>query len=130
MSFVGRSHECNMEVQRTMMPRGMNPRQMNQMMKKLGINVKEIPNVEKVIILTDKKEYVFSDAEVTIMDAQGQKTYQVVGNPVVANRKPQIPKEDIALIVEQTGASEEDAMNALRDTDGDIAEAIMKLSSE
>ena len=113
-----------------MMPRGMNPRQMNQMMKKLGINVKEIPNVEKVIILTEKKEYVFSDAEVTIMDAQGQKTYQVVGNPVVANREPQIPKEDIALIVEQTGVSKEEAMNALKDTDGDIAEAIMRLSAD
>jgi nascent polypeptide-associated complex subunit alpha len=48
----------------------------------------------------------------------------------VANREPKIPKEDIALIVEQTGVSEKDAMKALEDTDGDIAEAIMKLSSE
>jgi nascent polypeptide-associated complex subunit alpha len=113
-----------------MLPKGMNPRQMNQMMKKLGINVKDIPNVEKVIILTDKKEYVFSKAEVTVMDAQGQKTYQVVGNPVVANREKKLPKEDIALVVEQTGVSEEDAIKTLKKTDGDIAEAIMKLSSE
>ena len=61
-----------------MLPRGMNPRQMNKMMQKLGINVKEIPNVEKVIIQTDKKEYIFTNAEVTIMNAQGQKTCYIV----------------------------------------------------
>lgn len=113
-----------------MLPRGMNPRQMNQMMKKLGINVKEISNVEKVIILTEKQEYVFSDAEVTVMDAQGQKTYQIVGNPSIANREKEFPREDIDLIVEQTGVSKDEAIKVLKETDGDIAEAIMKLSSD
>ncbi len=112
-----------------MLPRGMNPRQMNQMMKKLGINVKEIPNVEKVIILSEKKEYVFSDAEVTVMDAQGQKTYQIVGNPSISNREKELPDEDINLIVEQTGVSQDEAKKVLKETDGDIAEAIMKLTS-
>ena len=113
-----------------MLPRGMNPRQMNQMMKKLGINVKDIPNVEKVIILTEKKEYVFTDAEVTVMDAQGQKTYQVVGNPSIANREKQFPEDDINLIMDQTGADKEEIIKILKETDGDIAEAIMKLSSD
>ena len=113
-----------------MLPRGMNPRQMNQIMKKLGINVKEIPNVEKVIILTEKKEYVFTGAEVTVMDAHGQKTYQVVGNPTIANREKQFPEDDINLIIDQTGVSEEEAKKVLKETDGDIAEAIMKLSSD
>lgn len=112
-----------------MLPRGMNPRQMNQMMKKLGINVKEIPNVEKVIIISEKKEYVFSDAEVTVMDAQGQKTYQIVGNPSISNREKELPDEDINLIVEQTGVSQDEAKKVLKETDGDIAEAIMKLTS-
>ncbi len=107
----------------------MNPRQMNQMMKKLGINVKEIPNVEKVIIISEKKEYVFSDAEVTVMDAQGQKTYQIVGNPSISNREKELPDEDINLIVEQTGVSQDEAKKVLKETDGDIAEAIMKLTS-
>ena len=112
-----------------MLPRGMNPRQMNQMMKKLGINVKDIPNVQRVIIITEKKEYVFDNAEVTVMDAQGQKTYQVVGNPAISHREKQVPKEDIKLVIEQTGVSEEKAKKVLKETDGDIAEAIMKLSS-
>ena len=78
-----------------MMPGRINPRQMNQMMKRLGINVKEIENVEKVIIITDKKEYIFENAEVTIMDAQGSKTYQITGNPNIIDKKDETKKEDI-----------------------------------
>ena len=111
-----------------MMPRGMNPKQMNQMMRKLGINVKEIKNVEKVIIITDEKEYVFDQAEVTIMNAQGQQTYQVVGTPSVHTRKEEIPQQDIDLIVEQTGKTPEEAKEALEASKGDIAEAILKLT--
>ena len=111
------------------MPGKINPRQMNQMMRRLGISVKNIDNVEKIIIQTDTKEYIFTDAEVTLMDAQGQKTYQIVGNPTVRDRSEDTNKEDIKLIMEQTGNSEEEAKKALQETNGDIAEAILKLSS-
>jgi len=111
-----------------MMPGRINPKQMNQMMRKLGISVKEIENVEKVVIQTNVKEYVFDGAEVTIMDAQGQKTYQIVGRPRIVERKEEIPKEDIELIIEQTGKNAEEVKKALEETKGDIAEAIMKLT--
>ena len=101
---------------------------MNQMMKRLGINVKEIENVKKVIIQTDKKEYIFDDAEVTIMDAQGQKTYQISGRPKILDLKEEINKDDINLIVEQTGKTTEEAKKALEETNGDLAEAIVKLT--
>ncbi|MCK5341820.1 MAG: nascent polypeptide-associated complex protein [Candidatus Heimdallarchaeota archaeon] len=113
-----------------MLPRGMNPRQMNQMMRKLGINVKDIRNVRKVIIQTDEKKYVFDEAEVTIMEAQGQKTFQIVGNPKIFEIEEEINENDINLIVEQTGVSKDEAKKALEDTKGDIAEAIMKLTEE
>jgi len=115
-----------------MMPGRMNPRQMAQMMKRLGINVKEIENVEKIIIRTDTKEYIFDDAEVTIMDAQGQKTFQISGKPRIVLRKTEkeegIPQQDIDLVAEQTGKSKADAKKALEETKGDIAEAILKLT--
>ena len=113
-----------------MLPRGMNPRQMNQMMRKLGINVKDIRNVRKVIIQTDEKKYVFDEAEVTVMEAQGQKTFQIVGNPQIIEIEEEINENDINLIVEQTGVSKDEAKKALEDTKGDIAEAIMKLTEE
>ena len=118
-----------------MMPGKFNPRQMNQMMKKLGINVKDIDDVEQVFIITSSKKYVFDEPEVTVMDAQGQRTYQVVGRPRVVSRSDNEPKEesipqgDIDLVVEQTGKSAEEAKKALEETNGDIAEAILKLSS-
>lgn len=110
-----------------MIPGRMNPRQLQQMMRRFGINVKEIENVEKVIILTNKMEYIFDDAEVTIMDAQGQKTYQIAGTPQIKERKEDIPQEDIDLVAEQTGKSASEARKALETTKGDIAEAILKL---
>ncbi len=110
------------------MPGRMNQRQMNQMMRRLGINVKNIDNVEKVIIQTDTKEYVFIDAEVTVMEAQGQKTFQISGNPAIKDRTEDQTDDDVKLIVEQTGKSEEEARKALKETNGDIAEAILKLS--
>ena len=111
-----------------MMPGRMNPRQMNQMMKRLGIQVKEIENVKKVIIQTETKEYIIEDAEVTIMDAQGQKTYQVTGKARIVAKKEGIPKEDIQLVIDQTGKSAKEAEQALKETKGDIAEAILKLT--
>ncbi|MFO7677761.1 MAG: nascent polypeptide-associated complex protein [Thermoplasmatota archaeon] len=112
-----------------MMPGKINPRQMNQMMRRLGINVKNIEDVEKVIIRTKQKEYVFEDAEVTLMDAQGQKTYQIMGNPQIRSRSEDTLKEDVKLVMQQTGKSEEEAKKALQESDGDIAQAILNLSS-
>ncbi len=114
-----------------MMPRNMNSRQLNQMMKRFGINVKNIDNVEKVIIQTDTKEYVFDTAEVTVMEAQGQKTFQIIGEPIVKTRggnSETTLKEDIKLIIEQTGKSEAEVRKVLKETNGDLAEAILKLS--
>ncbi|MFW6121828.1 MAG: nascent polypeptide-associated complex protein [Petrotogales bacterium] len=110
------------------LPGRMNQRQMNQMMRRLGINVKNIDNVEKVIIQTDSKEYVFDNAEVTVMEAKGQKSFQISGEPIIRDRAEDQQQEDIKLIVDQTGKSEEEAKKALDEANGDIAQAILKLS--
>lgn len=107
--------------------KGINPRKMAAMMKQMGIEVNEIDNVEEVIIRTPDKDIIFKDAEVTIMDARGMKTYQVVGTPQEVIREVKIPEEDIRLVMEQAKASENDARNALKETKGDIAAAILKL---
>lgn len=111
------------------MPGKINPRQMNQMMRRLGINVKNIDDVEKVIIQTKDKEYIFEGAEVTIMDAQGQKTYQITGNPQIKNRSEDTLNEDVKLVMQQTGKTQEEAKKALQQSEGDIAQAILNLTS-
>lgn len=75
-------------------------RQMNQMMRKLGIQVKEIPDVQEVVIKTSTKAYTFRGAEVTVMDAQGQKTYQLTGKATVRDLSPD---EKAALGGQQAG---------------------------
>src|SRR5574341_2396558 len=107
--------------------KGINPRKMAAMMKQMGIDINEIENVEEVIIRTPEKDIVFKDAQVSIMDARGMKTYQVVGTPQEIAREINIPDEDVKLVMEQTKSSEIDARNALKETKGDIAAAILKL---
>lgn len=109
--------------------RGMNPAKMKQMMKQMGISIDEIPNVEQVIIRTPDIDIVFNDANVTVMNAQGADTYQVVGTPEKVPRKLEIPDDDVRLVAEQTGVSEEKARKALEDAKGDLAEAILALSA-
>jgi nascent polypeptide-associated complex subunit alpha len=133
--------------------RGMNPHKMKRMMKQMGINIDEITDVEKIIIRTSDKEYIFnSDVSVTIMNAQGQKTFQIIGDPKIKDRvvgesssdedkdedvvdqieeeedeELSIPQADVELVMSQTGASEEDARGALEACNGNPAEAILKL---
>ena len=107
--------------------RGMNPKRMQQMMKQMGIDVEQLENVERVIIELPDKELIFEDATVTVMTAQGTKNYQISGEPVEHAR---LNDEDIQLVAEQTGVSEEDARKALESAGGDLAEAILKLKEQ
>jgi len=61
---------------------------------------------------------------------QGITTYQLTGEARFEEAVPEIPAEDVALVASQTGAAEEAARQALVETRGDIAEAILKLSQQ
>ena len=123
-----------------MIPGGrVNPRQMRQAMKRMGIEQEELEGVEEVVIRTASKEYVIRDANVTAMTAQGQKIWTVVGEPIVRDRAdakksestkgPTIPEEDVKLVAEKTGVSEAEARKALEEAEGEPAEAIIRLMS-
>jgi len=108
--------------------RGANPKQMQRMMKQLGVSVEDIEDVEEVIIKTQSKEYLFKNPSVTMMITQGQKTFQVIGEPEITESG--VSEADIDLISSQTNVSKEAAKKALEECDGNIAEAILKLQSE
>ena len=103
----------------------MDERQMKKLMKRMGINVREI-EAEKVIIETKDKKYVFVSPSVSIMEIKGQQTYQIVGKPEIFTK---VNEEDAKLVAEKTGKSIEEAMKALEEANGDIAQAILNLSS-
>ncbi|MCK5038376.1 MAG: nascent polypeptide-associated complex protein [Thermoplasmata archaeon] len=119
-----------------MMPGGMNPRQMQQAMKKLGIKSEEMMDVEEVIIKMQDRSLVIKKPDVTMMEVQGQKTFQVVGEPETVygevSSEPVglvIPDEDIELVAMQANVSHEQARKALEECDGEPAEAIISLMS-
>jgi len=112
---------------------GMNPRQLKQMqrsMKQMGMDMKEVKGATEVIIKFKDKEIVISNPKVNLMDFMGQKTYQITGKP--EERKIEIelviPDGDVELVSTQTGVSRGEALNVLKETNGDLAEAIMRLS--
>lgn len=98
-------------------------------MKKLGMNVEQIEDVQSIVIKTPKGNYVFDAAEVTVMTMQGSVSYQIQGNPRFEAAAVEIPQEDITMVAAQANVSEEKAKAALVASKGDIAEAIMQLAS-
>ncbi|MDH7597924.1 MAG: nascent polypeptide-associated complex protein [Methanothrix sp.] len=107
--------------------RGMNPKKMKGMLKSMGINIDEIEGVEEVVIRTSDREIVIRNASVAVMEAQGNRSYQISGD---VTEHPRVSPSDIELVVSQTGASPEEARAALMECGGDLAEAIIKLSSK
>ncbi|MFA6073216.1 MAG: nascent polypeptide-associated complex protein [Candidatus Woesearchaeota archaeon] len=107
---------------------GMNPRQMQHAMKQLGIRQEDIAAIEVIIKLQDR-EIVISSPSVQKIKMQGQESFQISGNisERSLNSTPEITAEDIDTIMEQTGCSREDAMQAMEESDGDLAEAIVYL---
>ena len=61
---------------------------------------------------------------------QGQTSFQVQGEfrEVEEKIEVSISQDDITMVAEQANASQEDAKKALEEAQGDIAQAIVKLS--
>ena len=108
-----------------MFPGGMNPAKMQGMMKKMGISQTQLP-VKKVIFEMNEGNLVIEDPSVIRVMMQGQESYQVTGEAVEEN-SGSFSDEDVAMVVEKSGKSEEEVRVALGEADGDIAEAIMGL---
>jgi nascent polypeptide-associated complex subunit alpha len=117
-----------------MFPGGMNPRQMKQMMGRMGIKSDDI-EATKVVIHCLDKNIVIEAPEVVKMTVSGQQMYSISGGKTreeiagddAAEASVEITEEDIKMVAEQANVSEAEAKKALTESGGDIAEAIMKL---
>ncbi len=119
---------------------GMSPKKMKGMLKNMGINIEELENVIEVVVRLADREIVISNASVAIMDANGQRSYQISGDeserpltgeaPQEAEPALEIPDSDVTLVAAQTGAGPDQAKAALLEAGGDLAAAIMKLSAK
>ena len=109
-----------------MLPGGMDPKKMQQMMRQMGIQSEDIP-ARKVIIETESGKYIVENPEVVQITMQGKKSFQVSGE---VKFEEGIKEEDVKMVMEQANCSEKEAVMALTKTNGDIAEAILLLTEK
>jgi nascent polypeptide-associated complex subunit alpha len=118
-----------------MMP-NINPRQMEQMMRKMGVKQEDI-DAEQVIIICSDKKIVIDNPSVQKVNMMGKESYQISGDKSEepldseeSDEPAEITEDDIKTVMDQTSGSREEALQALEDTDGNIAEAIILLTAE
>jgi len=109
----------------------MNPRKMQQVMRRMGVQQQDIDATE-VIIKTPEKEIIIKNPQVSKVNMMGQKTYQISGEEYERGLSniSEIREEDIKTVIEQADVSEEKAREALENAKGDIAKAIMDLQQK
>lgn len=105
----------------------LNPKQIEKAMKRMGIQSQEI-EAEEVIIKCSDKEIVITNPQVSKVNMMGQDSFQIVGE-VSERSGGGISEDDVKMVMDQTGCSEEEARKSLEET-GDIAESILKLKKE
>jgi len=127
-----------------MIPRKISPRMLRKLMKQMGLKIVEMSDIREVILKhSDGSETVIRDPQVLAMEASGQRILQITGRfekieartEEVATLEEErgseleISPEDVQLVAEQAGVSEKEARNALIETGGNLAEAILLLRS-
>lgn len=108
-----------------MLPPGMNPKQLEQMLKQLGMTMENIP-AKKVVISSDVGDIVIQNPQVVKTTMKGQVVYQVSGSA----EEQLYTEDDVNLVMEQTGVKDKEKISKiLQETKGDVVEAIMRLKS-
>lgn len=110
-------------------------KQVEKIMKQLGVKQEQLEAEEAVIKLSDKR-LVVKNPQVIKVNFQGVETLQVTGDieeqPLEEQQQSKQPEqlftdEDVKTVSEKAGVEELTAKEALEKTKGDLAEAIMML---
>ena len=106
-------------------------RQARRMLERMGVDIEPIQEVKEVIIRTSSKDIIIKNPNVSEMKAKGVRVFQVMGEDVEEKviEAPKFTEEDILLVAQQANVSKEVAAKALEESNGDLAKAILKLTS-
>jgi len=110
--------------------RRISPRAARRMMQRMGLSMTPL-EAEEVIIKTKDKEIIVQNPEVSVLEVQGQRIFQVVGGEVSEKKREKaisIPEEDVQLVAQQANVSLDQARVALEQAGGDLARAILLLT--
>ncbi len=114
-------------------------RSMERQMRRMGVDFKQLDGVTEVIIRLSDKELVLNAPQVMQMDAQGENIFQIIGESEERGLTPfseasevappsTFSEEDVQLVASQANVSEEEAREALRAAEGNLAKAIITLT--
>lgn len=101
----------------------LNPKQLEQAMKKLGVKQEKIDAYE-VIIATRDKRLVIRNPDVIKVNMMGQESLQITGN---IEEETNITEDDVNTVASQANVSKEEARKALERNNGDLAATIIEL---
>jgi len=114
----------------------LSPREMRRLMKRMGLNLEELSGVSRVIVEFDNGKKLVAESPIAyLIRGKDQTMLQVIGSfEEVREEKEsieavEINEEDVQLVAAQTGVSLEEAKQALIQTNGDIAQAIMLIEA-
>lgn len=105
---------------------GVNPKQVQALMKQMGLKQEDI-ECERVIIEQGDKRIIIEPANVQKITMQGQTSWQVTGDAREETKEVSFSEDDIKLVMDQTGKGRKEVVDALNKTK-DIATAIVHLS--
>ncbi|MBI4170621.1 MAG: nascent polypeptide-associated complex protein [Candidatus Aenigmarchaeota archaeon] len=103
---------------------GKDPKKIEQMMKKLNINTREL-DASEVTIRTDSGDIIIEAPEIMIMTMGGRDVYQITGQ---VRKGPK--EEDVRTVMEHTGKDRTAVEKKLEELNNNLAKAIMELKKE
>ncbi|MEK6822576.1 MAG: nascent polypeptide-associated complex protein, partial [Nanoarchaeota archaeon] len=91
-----------------------NPRQMQQAMRQMGVQQEELPATEVIIKLADR-ELVIAHPSVALVKMMGQESFQISGDVEVRplEAASDFPDNDVEAVVSKTGTTVAQAPEAL-----------------
>ncbi|MFH1311021.1 MAG: nascent polypeptide-associated complex protein [Nanoarchaeota archaeon] len=110
---------------------GLNPKKMQEMMKKIGMDQEEISASRVIIEKQDGEKIFIENPSVTKIKIQGQESFQIAGDisKETENIEGSFSELDVKTVIDKTGSTKKQAVLALENSRGDLAEAILRLSS-
>jgi nascent polypeptide-associated complex subunit alpha len=106
----------------------LNPKQIEKIMKQMGMSQEDIDASRVVIEKSDGTNITINNPQVTRLNIQGKDSFQVSGD-VSEGAEEKFNDEDVKQVMEKTGCTESQAREVLESTNGDIAEAILELNA-
>ena len=105
---------------------GRDPKDLEKVMRKLNMNIAQIP-ADIVVIKSKDKQIVISNPEVMLANMMGKDVYQITGE--VSESVP-VNEEDVKMVMDSTGKDRDTVVKMLEVLNNDLAKAILELKEK